>query len=68
MVAEIYLSGIVLVLMHLSYDVMLSVIVIDSTCKDKRKSGKRGISLEFTLLCQIPNGCMCALAYPILLQ
>ncbi len=42
MVAEISLSGVVLVLMN---DVMLGVLAINSTCKDKRNSGNFSITL-----------------------
>ncbi len=40
MVAEISSSGFVLVLKHLA-DVKLVVLVINSTCKDKRNSGNQ---------------------------
>ena len=41
------MSAVVLVLIHLPYhDAMLDVIIINSTCKDKRNSGNYGISRD----------------------
>ncbi len=45
-IMEISLSEVVLVLIHLVYDVMLGVFVINSTCKDKRNSGNHDITRE----------------------